>query len=432
MQYARTLWELMERRVEASPDALMAVDEDMQTLTFAEFWSEAERAAAGLAAAGVGAGDVVTWQLPTWIESLVLVAALSRLGVVQNPMSPACGERELDLVTAQAGSSLLVTPSRWQGLDLEQVATAIARRHVGMRVLVADRALPQGDPTSLPPMPPALVAEDQPVRWLFTTDRTAAVPRVAQHTDASLLAAARALSQRLALIPQDRCGLVLPVTRVDGIVWLLAALESGCADIVCEAVDPAGSLDAARAVEVLGREGVTLAGAGSAHHWGYLEQQRRQLEPIFPEVRGFTGCEAPAPTDLVAEIRSAFDAPVLAGYGTVEAPVVAMAAVTDRDEVLAHTAGAPVPGVEVRVVGADGRLVDPGEEGEIRLRGPQVMRGYLDPVLDVAAFDADGFLRTGDTGRLDERGNLVLTGGPVELDVVDLPEPEAERGEFAG
>ncbi len=430
MQYARTLWELMERRVEATPDALMAVDEDMQTLTFAEFWSEAERAAAGLAAAGVAAGDVVTWQLPTWIESLVLTAALSRLGVVQNPMSPACGERELDLVTAQAGSSLLVTPSTWQGLDLEQPATAIARRHGGMRVLVADRALPQGDPTSLPLMPPALVADDQPVRWLFATDGVAPVPRVAQHTDASLLAAARALSQRLALIPQDRFALVLPVSHIDGIVWLLAGLESGCANILCE------TADAERMIEVLGREGVTLAGAGMSFHRAYLEQQRRRLEPIFPDVRLFTGCDGPTSPELVAEVRSAFDVPVLAGYGPTEAPVVAMAAVTDAADVSAHSAGAPVPGVEVRVVGADGRLVDPGDEGEIRLRGPQVMRGYLDAVLDAEAFDADGFLRTGDTGRLDERGNLVVTGDLVELDVFDLPEPEPEpepeRDEFAG
>jgi non-ribosomal peptide synthetase component E (peptide arylation enzyme) len=75
MLNGRTLWKLMEQRVNATPDALMMVDEDMRTLTFAEFWTEAERAAAGLHSAGVRAGHVVSWQLPTWIESLVLAAA---------------------------------------------------------------------------------------------------------------------------------------------------------------------------------------------------------------------------------------------------------------------------------------------------------------------------------------------------------------------
>ena len=75
-----SLWELVERRAEATPDGLAAVDEDGRTLTWAEAKTEAERAAAGLARHGVGAGDVVSWQLPTWLESKVLVLALARLG----------------------------------------------------------------------------------------------------------------------------------------------------------------------------------------------------------------------------------------------------------------------------------------------------------------------------------------------------------------
>lgn len=409
MQYARTLWELMERRVDATPDALMAVDEDMRTLTFAEFWSEAELAAAGLAAAGVRAGDVVTWQLPTWIESLVLTAALARLDVVQNPVLPSYRDRELDVVTVQAGTSLLVTPSRWRGFDHETMATELARRHGSMRVLVADRALPQGDPHELPPLPVALVPDDQPVRWLFATSGTTAEPKVVQHTDASLLAAARGMSQRLGLIPRDRNSLVFPVTHVGGIVWLLASLESGCANILCESFEPE------RTVEVLGREGVTLAGSGTYFHQVYLQQQRRRLEPIFPDVRAFPGGGAPKPPTLVGEVRAAFEVPVLAGYGSTEAPIVTMAAPSDSDEELARSEGKPTSGVELRIIGADGRIVDPGDEGEIRLRAPQMMRGYLDPALDGEAFDADGFFRTGDLGRLDELGNLVVTGRTKDI-----------------
>jgi acyl-CoA synthetase (AMP-forming)/AMP-acid ligase II len=394
----------MERRVDATPDALLAVDEDMRTLTFAELWSEAELAAAGLAALGVAEGDVVSWQLPTWIEALVLSAALSRLGVVQNPVLPSYRTRELEFLTTQAGTSLLVTPSRWRGFDHEQLATDLARRQGGMRVLIADRALPQGDPATLPPLPPALPAEDQPVRWLFATSGTTADPKVARHTDATLLAAARGMSQRLGLIPHDRNSLVFPVTHVGGIVWLLAALESGCSNILCETFDPE------RTVEVLGREGVTLAGSGTYFHQVYLAEQRQRLEPIFPDVRAFTGGGAPKPPSLVSEVRSAFDVPVLSGYGSTEAPIVTMAAVTDRDDELARSEGKPTQGVEVRIVGADGRIVDPGGEGEIRLRAPQMMRGYLDPSLDGEAFDPDGFFCTGDLGRLDEQGNLVVTG----------------------
>lgn len=409
MSYARTLWELMERRVDQTPDALMVVDEDMSTLSFAEFWSEAELAAAGLAAAGVSADDVVTWQLPTWIESLVLAAALSRLQAVQNPVLPTYRERDLDMIVTQASSSLLVSPSVWRGHEYEVMATDVARRHGSMRVLVADRALPQGDATSLAPLPLVRPDEPRPVRWLFATSGTTAEPKIVQHTDSSLIAAARGMVRRLGLIPQDRNALVFPVTHVGGIVWLLASLESGCANIVCETFNPE------RTVDVLGREGVTLAGSGTYFHQVYLEQQRRTLQPIFPDVRAFPGGGAPKPPSLVEEIRSVFDVPVVAGYGSTEAPIVTMASPTDSDDSLANSEGAPTAGVEIRIVGPDERPVDPGEIGEIRLRAPQMMSGYLDPAMDLEAFDDDGFFRTGDLGRLDDRGNLVVTGRLKEI-----------------
>ncbi len=409
MLLGRTLWELMEKRVDATPDSLMAVDEDMRTITFAEYWAEAELAAAGLAAAGVRAGDVVSWQLPSWIESLVLVAALSRLGVVQNPILPIYRERELDFITAQAGTSLLVVPSEYRGFDHEALATDVARRHGSMRVLVSDRALPQGDPSSLPPLldvvgPEELEPEDQTTSWLFYTSGTTADPKGVRHSDATLLAAARSMGQRLGLIPHDRNSLVFPLTHVGGIIWLLASLQSGCSNIVTEAFEGDDT------IEVLSREGVTLAGSGTVFHQAYLAHQRSQLHQIFPDVRGFPGGGAAKPPSLVEEIRTTFDAPVLSGWGLTEAPILTMAGLTDADDELAHTEGKPMHGVEIRVVQADGRIAVDGEEGELRARAPQMMLGYVDESLDVDAFDDDGFFRTGDLGRIDDRGNVVITG----------------------
>lgn len=404
MLQGRTLWELLEARVDATPDALMAVDEDMRTLTFAEFWAEAERAAAGLLASGVQPGDVVSWQLPTWIESLVLVAALSRLDVVQNPILPIYREREVGFVTEQADSRLLVVPSTFRGFDFEQMATELARRKGDMRVLVADRALPQGDPSILPPPPEASDPDEQPVRWLFYTSGTTADPKGAQHTDATIASVARGMGQRLALIPQDRNALVFPFTHIGGITWLFASLQSGCANILTESFDPE------RTPEVLSREGVTLAGSGTVFHQAYLAYQRRHPHPVFPHVRGFPGGGAPKPPSLVEEMRAVFDAPVLSGYGLTEAPILTMADVSDSDEELAHTEGKPLPGVELKIVTLDGRVAAPGEEGEIRATAPQMMKGYLDASLDADAFDDEGYFRTGDLGRLDERGNIVITG----------------------
>jgi cyclohexanecarboxylate-CoA ligase len=405
MLQGRTLWELMEKRVDVTPDALMAVDEDMRTLTFAEYWAEAERAAAGFKAAGIGEGDVVSWQLPTWIESLVLVAALSRLGVVQNPMLPICREREVDFITDQADTQLLVVPSRWRDFDHEAMATSIAERQGrGMRVLVSDKALPQGDPHLLPPRPEPLEPDDQPMRWLFYTSGTTADPKGARHTDATIAATARGMGQRLALIESDRAALVFPFTHIGGITWLFASLMFGHALILADTFDPDGTS------EVLSREGVTLAGSGTVFHQAYVAYQREHLHPVFPNVRAFPGGGAPKPPSLVTEVRELFDAPILSGYGLTEAPILTMADVSDTDDELAVSEGKPMPGVELRIVTLDGREAIPGEEGEVRAKAPQLMLGYLDPSLDAEAFDEDGFFRTGDLGRVDDRGNLIITG----------------------
>jgi cyclohexanecarboxylate-CoA ligase len=404
MLQGRTLWELMERRVDATPDALMAVDEDMRTLTFAEYWSEAERAAAGLMASGVRAGDVVSWQLPTWIESLVLVAALSRLGAVQNPMLPIYREREVGFITGQAGSKLLVVPSVWRGFDFEAMATSIASDQGNMRVLVADKALPQGDPASLPAPPEPRDADDQDVRWLFYTSGTTADPKGAQHTDASIAAVAWGMAQRLALVESDRNALVFPFTHIGGITWLFSSLQSGCSNILMEGFHPEET------PEVLSREGATLAGSGTVFHQAYLAYQRKHAQPVFPNVRAFPGGGAPKPPALVAEMRGVFDAPILSGYGLTEAPILTMADVSDADDELAASEGKPMPGVELRFVTLEGEVVPAGQEGEVRAKAPQLMRGYLDSSLDADAFDDDGWFRTGDLGRLDERGNLIITG----------------------
>ena len=83
-----SFWDLIEQRARTTPDARMAVDETGRVMTYAQYRDEAERAAAGLQEMGIGEGDVVSWQLPTWLESFVLAAALSRIQAVQNPILP--------------------------------------------------------------------------------------------------------------------------------------------------------------------------------------------------------------------------------------------------------------------------------------------------------------------------------------------------------
>jgi cyclohexanecarboxylate-CoA ligase len=395
-----TLWELIEKRAEESPDARMAVDESGRTMTFRQYRDRTERVAAALGQRGIGPSDVVTWQLPTWLESMVLVGAVARLGATQNPILHIYREREVGFCVRQTGAKLLVVPTSFAGFDFKGMAEGIAADLGGVEVMTCDRELPEADPSSLPPPP----TSGDEVRWLFYTSGTTADPKGARHTDLTIDAEARGMAQRLEVTEADRNALAFPFPHIGGIAWLYTSLMTGCQNILFQAFVPD------QVVEVLSKEGVTLAGSGTVFHQVYLTAQKQSDTPIFPSVRAFPGGGAPKPPQLHYEMTETFGAGIVSGYGLTEAPILTMASVHDSDDDLAHTEGFPMPGVELKLVKTDGSIAAVGEEGEVRAKGPQVMKGYLDESLDAEAFDDDGWFRTGDLGVLNERNMLTITG----------------------
>ncbi len=402
----RGLWELVEARATDAPDVVIAVDEDGRTLTGREFRDAAERAAAGLQAHGVGADVNVSWMLPTWLESAVLVAALARLGAVQNPMLPILGTREMRFITQQTRAALLIVPSEWKGRAFGDEAREIAAEQPGLEVLIVDRTLPEGDPSTLPPPPAPVTPDDAPVRWVFYTSGTTADPKGARHTDLTVKASATGMIEALEITGADRAAMVFPFTHIGGIGWLYTMLMTGCVCVFVEAFVPATT------IPILQREDLTLAGAGTPFHMAYLAAQREQPDtPLFPNVRAYPGGGAPKPPQLHYEVREELGGVgIVSGYGLTEAPILTMNSVRDTDAQLADTEGTPTPGVTLRFVRLDGVVAADGEEGEIRAKGPQVCRGYLDESLNADAFDEDGWFRTGDIGRLDETGHVLITG----------------------
>lgn len=392
------LWELITARAERTPDDPMVIDESRTTMTFAHYRDAAERAAAGLAGHGVGADDVVTWILPTTNHAFVLVGALCRLGAVQNPVLPIYRDREVGFIANQAKPSLLIIPSTYRDFDFEAMAGRVA---ADVPTLVCDGPIPEGDPATLPPAP---APDGDPVRWLFYTSGSTADPKGARHTDATIMATARGMAERLALEPEDRNGLVFPFTHIAGPIWLASGLMAGLCHLIVSAWDPPTT------IPFFAEQGVTIAGSGTIFHMGYLTAQREDPStPLFRDVRCFPGGGAPKPPQLAYDLKAEMGAPVLSGYGLTEAPILTMASADDPDDTLALTEGRPMPGVELKLVTLDGEVAGPGEEGEIRAKAPQVMKGYLDASLDEEAFDEQGYFRTGDLGRLDD-GYVVITG----------------------
>ena len=400
---ADDLWGLVEERARCSPEREVAVDESHHSLSFGGLARRAERAAAVLAASGVGEGTRVLWILPTRIEALVLTAALARLGAVQIPLIPVYGEREIGFVVEQARPEMLVVPAESTRAELPLLAQRVcAAAKRPPELLLLGGRLPEADPLSLPAR--TAPRDDQALRWIFYTSGTTSEPKGALHSDATLAAAARGIDAPHRFVAGDQVSLVFPYAHIGGPQLLFSALMVGYRLILTEVFDPPV------VIETLSAHGVTLAGPGPAFWQAFIDAQRRSPQrKLFPDLRALIGGGAAKPGNLQREARQVLGVEIISGYGLTECPALAYNHVGDRDEVLASD-GRSVLGVEMRTLRSDGRPAAAGEEGEICVKGPMLFRGYLDPALDAGAFDEEGFLRTGDLGSLDAAGQLRVSG----------------------
>ena len=247
-----SLWDLIEQRAADTPDARFVIDEDGRTLTFAEYRDASLRAAAAFHARGIGEGDVVSWQLPTWIEAMVLVGGLARLGAVQNPILPIYREREVGFVVRESEAKLLVVAGRVARLRLRRDGAWSRRRRrghggpPGRRRSTATSTRSPPVPAGGEPFEPG-VRHDGPLRWLFYTSGTTADPKGARHTDNTVAAAAWAMVDAFDLTADDRNALVFPFTHIGGIGWLMAGLMAGCTQVIVEGFVPDDDDPGARA-----------------------------------------------------------------------------------------------------------------------------------------------------------------------------------------
>lgn len=397
-----TLWELVSRRAARTPDApvlIEAADDpaDDRTLTFGALRERAERAAAGLYGLGVHPGTVVAWQLPTRIETVLLSLALARIGAVQSPVIPFYRDREVGFALREAKAEFFAVPGVWRGFD----HTAMAARIGARGVFEAYDSLPDGDPAVLPPPP----ADGTSVRWIYWTSGTTSDPKGVLHTDRSLLAGGTCLADALRLTPADVGSIAFPYAHIGGPDYLVMLLLYGFPAVLFEKFALPDALDGYR------RHGVTVAGGSTAFYSLFLAEQRKDPGTrLIPTLRLLAGGGAPKPPEIYHAVVRELGCQLTHGYGMTEVPMITMGSPDDTPENLATTEGRPPRAMSVRITTPDGTPLPAGTDGEVRLRGEAVCRGYLGREDSAEVFDADGYLITGDLGHLTADGHLVLTG----------------------
>lgn len=445
---ATTLWELVERRAEASPDADLLIDATGRRLTCRAFRDRTERAAAGFAARGITAGTRVTWILPNRFESIIASFAVARLGAIQNPILHFYRHKEVGYAIGATNAEAVLVPGLWNGFDFAAMVNELtAEDDAAPQVIDVFADLPDADPAGLDESHPVPTDGDE-VRWIYFTSGTTSDPKGVRHTDRTLITGANGLAVALDMSPDDVGSIAFPFSHIAGPDYFGTMLIAGFPAVLFETFDPA------TAIPVLADNGVTMVGGGPAFYSMYLAEQRKQPDdPIIPTLRKMSGGGAPMAPEQFEEVKREFGVKTCHGYGMTECPMISQGSPHDGDEQLAHTVGRPVTGLTVHIVAEDGTDAGVDEDGEVRLSGPMVFRGYTDEAATAEAFDDHGRFRTGDIGHLRADGHLVLTGRlkdviirkgenisakeiedilythPKVGDVAVIGIPDAERGE---
>ncbi|QSE94961.1 AMP-binding protein [Rhodococcus pseudokoreensis] len=445
---ASTIWELVERRAATTPDRRLLIAEDGTVLTCREFRDKAERVAAALAALGVGPGSRVAWQLPTRISTVLVMVALRRLGALQAPIIPIYREREVTTAVQLAQADLLLVPGTWNGFDHSAMAAELnASGAIATRVEVIGQDAPESDDlTTLPPNP----VQPEAALWMYFTSGSTGMPKGVRHCDRSLLSGAFGFAAhgRLGEREDEVAALGFPFAHSGGISFTATLLSGGFPALLIEAFDAAG------AVELFTRHRVTVTGGATPFYQMLLAHQRAHPgTPLYPDLRKLVGGGAPCSASLFEAARDELGVVVAHDYGMTEVPLIAVGDPQDPEDLLADTDGHILPGNRVRVRGLDGQLLTDGSTGELEVSGRALCLGYTDEAATSVNFTGDGWLRTGDTGRVRD-GDIVevvgrtkdmiirkgenvapaeieglLAGHPSVAEVAVIGLPDEERGE---
>ena len=413
----RVITDHLDEAAAATPDKVAFIDPRRQ-VTYAELRREVDRCALGLLELGVGPGDVVSFQLPNWIECVVVHFAATRIGAISNPLIPIYREREVGFMVGLAGSKVIVVPSTFRGFDYPaMVETLRADWPTLEHVLVVDGSAGQGtgswaefmatpweerrDPAELAGLRP----DPNEVTLLIFTSGTTGEPKGVMHTHNTLVAANDPLPDRLGITSDSVIHMASTLAHLTGFLYGgRLPVQNGATAVLQDVWDPA------RFVELIERHRITYTSAATPFLHDLLAEPTLAEHDVASLVR-FCCMGAPIPRAMVREAQRKLPGlVVLGGWGQTENALVTLGVPGDPDEKLIDTDGYPWPGMRVRIVDDSGAEQPAGTDGRIQVRGPFLFVGYAERLeMTRALFDGEWF-DTGDLGNLDAEGYLSISG----------------------
>ena len=399
----QTLAAYAHQRALQYPDRV-AFYESGRTISYRTLLSEAQALAGGLWQIGLRSGDVISFQLPNWIETAIINLAANLLGLRCNPVVPIYRDSELLAILSAARTRCFFVPQVWGGFDYAAMAKRLQLNLPELQTVATVRAghpgihdyetLLASGRGSEPPYPKREPTDD---KLLMFTSGTSGRAKGVLHSQASLVAPLLRACAQWPLREHDCMLMPSPVTHITGYCCgLEMPLFLGTRTVLMD------KWNAAAAVQLIQVENVH-ATVGATPFLKELLDAAEAARTSLPSLRIFACGGAAVPAQLIERADRLLSGRAFRVYGMSEAPLITFGiAPDDPPQVAAHTDG--------RLNGYDVRVVD----DEIWVRGSGLFRGYLDPADGADAFTPDGFFRTGDLGR--RVGDaLLITGRKKDL-----------------
>lgn len=409
LRFPRRIGWVLDRAAARRPDDVAVVTATARH-TLGELRDRADAIAGQLLDGGIGPGSVVTWALPNEIDAVATAAAIWRIGAISNPVVTIYRERELSFILDQLRPDALVAAADVRGralcAELDDALAAVA--HAPTLRLVSGGTSPGWTPlaqetgeTTLPPgIEPA--HPDAPCLVLYTSGTTSA-PKGVMHSSATMLQEAASMQQEWGLTFRDTMVMASPLTHITGMLQgLLIPCLVGARSLLVD------RWDADACVELIERERGTYMAGATPFLQGVLDAYERR-GTTDPSLRQFCCGGAAVPAALI-ERADRIGMAAHRSWGLTEFPSATLSRPTDLLELRATTDGRRGPGIELEAVDEDRRPLPVGSEGELRVRGPERMLGYVDGTLNADVLDADGWIYTGDVGVVRPSGHAVVTG----------------------